>query len=251
MSLSLHSLWHEDILTKWLTKCVIAVNLCTSYAHRVSKTLNTSLAMKNLHDIFSLLYWFYFTFQVKGSASNRKIQITFWYGQLKMCRKKSRQLLVMFLQLSSLQNFLLILTVNLEHMLWPSLSVQIILALGDDYHWAPLLLQTSFALCNGQMDGAGLLIQHKLSPVVIKFPDPRRVAREGLWRSKVLWGGRSAWTSLKNGAQREECCNQTKLLWLNVPGNATSSTSHVLPWKSVCHSLHSHLLRWWLLCSWL
>lgn len=36
-----------------------------------------------------------------------------------------------------------------------------------------------------------------------------------------------------------------------LPEISTSSTSRSLPWRLGLRSLHSHLLRWWLLCAWL
>lgn len=75
---------------------------------------------------------------------------------------------------------------DLEHVFGPGLSVQVVYALRDDDHGAPLLLQPGFALRYGQMNGAGLLVQHKLPPVVVELPYPGRGAGEGFWSCEVL-----------------------------------------------------------------
>lgn len=77
-------------------------------------------------------------------------------------------------------------TVNLEHVFGPGLPVEVVCALGDDDHGAPLLPQPGLALCYGQMGGTGLLVQSQLPSVVVELPDPRRGSREGLWGGQVL-----------------------------------------------------------------
>ena len=79
------------------------------------------------------------------------------------------------------------LTVNLEHMFGPGLSVEVIYALGDDNHRASLLPQPGLALRYGQMGSAGPLVQQQLPSVMVELPDPRRSARESLWGRQVLW----------------------------------------------------------------
>jgi len=80
------------------------------------------------------------------------------------------------------------LTMNLEHMLGSSLSVQVVYALRNNDNGAPLLLQPGLALCYGQMDSTGLPVQHQPPSVMIELPHSRWVAREGFWSRKVLRG---------------------------------------------------------------
>ena len=75
---------------------------------------------------------------------------------------------------------------NLEHMFGPGLSVQVVCALGDYHHRAPLLLQPGLTLGYSQMGSTGLPVQSQLSPVMVKLPDPGRCSREGLWGRQVL-----------------------------------------------------------------
>lgn len=78
------------------------------------------------------------------------------------------------------------LTVNLEYVFGPGLSVEVVYALGDDDHGAPLLPQSGLALCYSQVGSTGLLAQSHLPSVMVELPDPRRVAREGLRGRQVL-----------------------------------------------------------------
>jgi len=79
------------------------------------------------------------------------------------------------------------LTVDLEHVFRPGLPVEVLRALGDDDHGAALLPQPGLALRDGQVGGAGLLVQGQLPPVVVELPDPRRGSGEGLRGGQVLW----------------------------------------------------------------
>lgn len=66
------------------------------------------------------------------------------------------------------------------------LLVEVVYALSDDDHRAPLLPQAGLALCNSQMCRVGLLTQRQLTPVVVELPDLGRMAREGFWGCQIL-----------------------------------------------------------------
>lgn len=66
------------------------------------------------------------------------------------------------------------------------LLVEVVYALSDDDHRAPLLPQAGLTLCDSQMCRVGLLTQSQLTPVVVELPDLGRMAREGFWGCQIL-----------------------------------------------------------------
>lgn len=78
------------------------------------------------------------------------------------------------------------LTMYVEHIFGPSLSMKIVYALGDDNHRTALLSQPRLTLCYSQMGSVGFLAHHQLPSVMVELPDPRRSAREGFWSGQVL-----------------------------------------------------------------
>ncbi|TNN41031.1 hypothetical protein EYF80_048800 [Liparis tanakae] len=78
---------------------------------------------------------------------------------------------------------------NIRHVFGAGLPVEVVRALSDDDHGAALLPQPGLALRDGQVGGAGLLVQGQLPPVVVELPHARRGPGEGLRGGQVLWVG--------------------------------------------------------------